>query len=581
MCYAKPGNRCSGYRIHRTSIAVQQRQEAEATLAAAEAELKAAEKQPGTLHKVLERRRDHVAELRAVLADKKVKEADAEAAWLQTPAGIQHLLQRAEDSSLSKQERQRASVEARAAKDNHEKELDARWAKRTWDAATDDDLRKHNVPLATRESIRAVRNGWSFATDPMPTKKAQALYEKAAEDLDAAKAEARHQLKKAEGEMLQRHSVPLAKYQARGTEAFEGALRHLRANDPTYLARKDELNAALEPHRAAYRLARTRYLVTPEGMKELRATERDNELALRPESLRAKREALDAAAEKERRAVNARFNAQMVAARGTAKEQEVVAAYNAALAPHTDEAVKAKMNAHIAKVELAAAETRGQLAAAKHIRDAQAKGSRLRQAREDAIRRAVIEAGHSKEDAEAVVERDRASRATTPNDRRLGRCRRITPERRKSKNYRILVTLSEKAALDAQARSEGMSLNRFAAQRLAESPQRRFASGSLEELHADFTPYRSGLPARPRTTGAGDVREFYIVLSTSPADLELRRQQASAFSTSMSSYGRAALLNIDPRQVQNDRSAMSRSEKQVHMQEEHATAEKSRENTPV
>ena len=58
MCYAKPGNRCSGYRIHRTSIAVQQRQEAEATLAAAEAELKAAEKQPGTLHKVLERRRD-------------------------------------------------------------------------------------------------------------------------------------------------------------------------------------------------------------------------------------------------------------------------------------------------------------------------------------------------------------------------------------------------------------------------------------------------------------------------------------------------------------------------------------------
>lgn len=581
MCYPKPGNRCSGDRARRTSAVVLQRQRAEVNLAAAEAELKAAEKQPGTLHKVLERRRDHVAQLRAVVAEKKVKEAEAEATWLKTPAGIQHLRQLASDPSLSKQERKRASVEAIAAEESHEKELDALWAARIWDAATDEDLRAHNVPLATREAIRAKREGWSFATDPMPAKKAQALYEEATEELAAAKAEAYHQLKKVEDEELRRYSARLAQVEKQGPEALQGEIRRFRATNPTYLAAKDELNAQIEPHRAACRLARTRYLVTPEGMKELRATERENELALRPESLRAKREAWEAEAEKERRAVNVRFKSQMVAARGTAKEREVVAAYNAALAPHTDEAVKAKMTAHIAKVELAAAETRGQLATAKHIRDAQAKGSRLRQVREDAIRRAVVDAGHSEEEAKAVVERDRASRAHEPGDRRVGRPPRVAAEQRKNKTHRILVTPSEKAEIETQAHSEGLSVSQFAIKRMSAPKQRWFVSEPLSELHAGFTPYRSGLPSRPRTTGAGEARECSITLTVSPAFLELRHQQSTAFNTSMSSLGRDDLFRSDPRQVQNDRSEKSRSEKQVYMQEKHATAAQSRENTPV
>lgn len=142
---------------------------------------------------------------------------------------------------------------------------------------------------------------------------------------------------------------------------------------------------------------------------------------------------------------------------------------------------------------------------------------------------------------------------------------RVAPELRHETTHTTLLTPSEKSLVVEQYRASGApNMSAYIRSRVLRSPSETFTPVGLDDLNAGVKQ-PTGEPHRQWTNALVEARSAEFSIKWSKKDLDRLKGNAGDFNLSNSSLARAMLLNIDVRQIQNDRSDEANARKTENM----------------
>lgn len=146
--------------------------------------------------------------------------------------------------------------------------------------------------------------------------------------------------------------------------------------------------------------------------------------------------------------------------------------------------------------------------------------------------------------------------------------RKVIPDELRAKHSRAaLLTETEQAQVQADYRASGASsMSAYVLSKVLAEPSTTFTKTRLEQLNAGIKQ-PTGQPHRQWTKALEEARPSELSLKVSAHTDSIITGRAKAFHMSRSSYMRAMLLNIDVRQIQNDRSEITNKRKTQKMRQ--------------